>query len=40
MKKLELVGGKTYSDNAASQFVDAKLFDFVALGSKFEAPKH
>lgn len=32
VKKLELVGGKTYSGNAASQFVDAKLFGFAPLG--------
>jgi len=39
VKKLELVGGKTYSGNAADKFVDAKLFEFAALGGHFEAPK-
>ena len=38
-EKLELVGGKTYSRNAANKFVEAKLFDFAALGSKYEATK-
>jgi choloylglycine hydrolase len=31
VKKLELVGGKTYSGNAADKFVAAKLFDFAPL---------
>lgn len=39
VKKLELVGGKAYSGNAADKFVEAKLFDFAALGVKYEAPK-
>jgi penicillin V acylase-like amidase (Ntn superfamily) len=39
VKKLELVGGKTYSGNAADRFLEAKLFDFAALGSRYEAPK-
>jgi choloylglycine hydrolase len=39
VKKLELVGGKTYSGNAADKFVEARLFDFAALGSQYEAPK-
>ena len=39
VKKLELVGGKTYSGNAADRFVEAKLFDFAALGSRYEVPK-
>ena len=38
-EKLELVGGKTYSRNAANKFVEAKLFDFAALGSPYEATK-
>ena len=39
MKKLELVGGKTYSGNAADRFVEAKLFDFAPLDGQFEATK-
>ena len=39
MKKLELVGGKSYSGNAADKFVEAKLFDFESLGGHFEEPK-
>ena len=39
VKQLELVGGKTYSGNAADKFVEAMLFDFMALGSRYEAPK-
>ena len=39
VKKLELVGGKTYSGNAADKFVEAKLFEFASLGGKYEAPK-
>jgi choloylglycine hydrolase len=31
VKKLELVGGRTYSGNALSQFADAKLFTFQDL---------
>jgi penicillin V acylase-like amidase (Ntn superfamily) len=31
VKKLQLAGGKTYSGNAVSQFVDAKLFTFQDL---------
>jgi penicillin V acylase-like amidase (Ntn superfamily) len=32
VKKLELVGGRTYSGNAADKFVEAKLFAFAPLG--------
>ena len=39
VKKLELVGGKAYSGNAADKFVEAKLFDFASLGAKYEAAK-
>jgi penicillin V acylase-like amidase (Ntn superfamily) len=38
VKKLELVGGKTYSGNATDKFVDAKLFVFAGLGNMYEAP--
>jgi penicillin V acylase-like amidase (Ntn superfamily) len=38
-KKLELVGGKTYSGNATDQFVEAKLFSFADLRDLYEAPK-
>jgi len=31
VKKLQLAGGNTYSGNAVSQFVDAKLFTFQDL---------
>jgi len=39
VKKLELVGGKTYSGNAADKFVEARLFEFAPLGARFEDPK-
>lgn len=39
VKKLELVGGKAYSGNAADKFVEAKLFEFAPLGGKYEAIK-
>ncbi len=39
VKKLELVGGKTYSGNAADKFVPAKLFDFAPLDHAFEGAK-
>jgi penicillin V acylase-like amidase (Ntn superfamily) len=39
VKKLTLTGGKTYNGNAADQFVEAKLFDFASLDTKFEEPK-
>lgn len=39
VKKLTLTGGKTYTGNASGQFVEAKLFDFASLDTKFEAPK-
>jgi penicillin V acylase-like amidase (Ntn superfamily) len=39
VKKLELVGGKAYSGNAADKFIDAKLFNFASLGEKYEARK-
>ena len=40
VKKLELVGGKTYSGNAADKFIEAKLFDFAPLGGRYEAVKN
>ena len=39
VKKLELVGGKAYSGNAADKFIEAKLFNFAPLGGKFEVTK-
>ncbi len=39
VKKLELVGGKAYSGNAADKFVDAAAFNFASLGGKYEAIK-
>jgi choloylglycine hydrolase len=39
VKKLTLAGGKTYSGNAADKFVEAKLFNFATLDTKFEEPK-
>ena len=39
VRKLELAGGKTYSGNATDKFVDAKLFKFASLETKFEQPK-
>ena len=39
VKKLELVGGKTYSGNATDKFVEAKLFSFADLRDLYEAPK-
>jgi choloylglycine hydrolase len=39
VKKLTLTGGKTYNGNAADKFVEAKLFDFASLDTKFEEPK-
>lgn len=36
VRKLELVGGKTYSGNATDEFVDATLFEFASLNDKFE----
>ena len=39
VKKLTLTGGKTYNGNAADQFVEAKLFNFASLDTKFEEPK-
>ena len=39
VKKLELVGGKTYSGNAVDKFVEAKLFGFADLKDQYEAPK-
>ena len=38
-KKLELVGGKSYSGNAADKFVEARLFAFESLGGHFQEPK-
>ncbi len=40
VKKLELVGGKTYSGNAADKFVEAELFKFAPLGDRSESPKN
>ena len=37
VKKLELVGGKTYNGNAAGKFVEARLFEFAPLGGRYEA---
>jgi len=39
VKKLELVGGKTYSGNATDKFVEAKLFEFADLKDLYEPPK-
>ena len=39
VKKLELVGGKTYSGNAKDKFIEAKLFEFADLKDQYEAPK-
>lgn len=39
VKKLTLTGGKTYNGNASDQFVEAKLFNFASLDTKFEEPK-
>jgi len=38
VKRLELVGGRTSSGNAADKFVEAELFDFADLGDLYEAP--
>jgi len=37
--KQEGMGGKTYRGNGADRVVEAKLFDFAALGSRYEAAK-
>ena len=39
VKKLELTGGKTYNGNVADKLVDAKLFNFASLDTKFEEPQ-
>jgi choloylglycine hydrolase len=39
VKKLELVGGKTYSGNATDKFVEAKLFRFADIRDQYETPK-
>lgn len=39
VKKLQLAGGKTYSGDAADKFVEAKLFNFASLETRFEEPK-
>ncbi len=39
VKKLTLTGGKTYSGDATDKFVEAKLFNFASLNTKFEEPK-
>lgn len=36
VRKLELVGGKTYNGTATDEFVDATLFEFASLNDKFE----
>ena len=36
VKKLELVGGKTYSGNASDKFVEAKMFEFADLKDLYE----
>jgi penicillin V acylase-like amidase (Ntn superfamily) len=38
-KKLELVGGKTYSGDATDKFVEAKMFVFADLTDLYEPPK-
>jgi penicillin V acylase-like amidase (Ntn superfamily) len=40
VKKLTLTGGKTYNGNATDKFVEANLFPFASLDTKFEEPKH
>jgi choloylglycine hydrolase len=40
VKKLELVGGKSYSGNATDKFVEAKLFAFADLRDQYEAKKN
>ncbi len=39
VKKMELVGGKSYSGNATDKFVAAKLFAFADLKDLYETPK-
>jgi penicillin V acylase-like amidase (Ntn superfamily) len=39
VRKLTLTGGKTYSGNATDKFVEAPLFKFASLDTKFEEPK-
>jgi penicillin V acylase-like amidase (Ntn superfamily) len=39
VKKLTLTGGKTYGGDAADKFVEAKLFNFASLDTKFEEPE-
>ena len=39
VKKLELVGGKTYSGNATDKFVEAKMFEFADLKDLYEPPE-
>jgi choloylglycine hydrolase len=38
VKKLPLTGGTTCNGNASDKFVDAKLFNFASLDTKFEEP--
>lgn len=38
VRKLELVGGKSYSGNATDKFVDASLFNFASLNDSYLAP--
>jgi len=40
VKKLELVGGRSYSGNATDKFVDSKLFAFADLRDAYEFPKN
>lgn len=39
VKKLELVGGKTYSGDATDLFTESKLFEFADLKDHYEGPK-
>ena len=39
VKKLELVGRRTYSGNATDTFVEAKPFGFADIGDQYEAPR-
>lgn len=38
VRKLELVGGKSYHGNATDRFVDASLFNFASLNYSYSAP--
>ena len=39
VKKLELVGGKTYSGDVTDKFVEAKMFQFADLKDLYEPTK-